>query len=39
MDRDDLTKPQPEARRITQKLNGGGPRIDIHTGSGRILIR
>jgi DUF4097 and DUF4098 domain-containing protein YvlB len=39
MDRDDVTKPQPEGRNVMQKLNGGGPRIDIHTGSGKILIR
>jgi DUF4097 and DUF4098 domain-containing protein YvlB len=39
MDRDDVAKPQPEARTTMQKLNGGGPRIDIHTGSGKILIR
>jgi hypothetical protein len=38
-DRDDVTQPQPEARSIVQKLNGGGPRIDIHTGSGKILIQ
>ena len=43
IDRDDLTKPQPEARHFTQKLKGIGPNaapsIAIHTGSGKILIR
>jgi DUF4097 and DUF4098 domain-containing protein YvlB len=39
MDRDDVTKPPPEARSVMEKLNGGGPRVDIHTGSGKILIR
>jgi DUF4097 and DUF4098 domain-containing protein YvlB len=36
--RDDLEKPNTEARRCEQKANGGGKRIELHTGAGKIVI-
>lgn len=39
VDRDDLGKPDAGVRRLHQTVNGGGKRIDVHTGSGRIAIR
>jgi DUF4097 and DUF4098 domain-containing protein YvlB len=39
VDRDDIARPNPNVRRLSQKVNGGGKRIAVHTGSGRILIR
>jgi hypothetical protein len=40
IDRDDIPKPPPEARHFTQKLSPShGPSIDVHTTSGKILIR
>ena len=39
IDRDDMAKPGPELHHFDQKVNGGGKRIDVHTGSGKIVIR
>lgn len=39
LDRDDIAHPQQDTRHFMQKLNGGGPRIEARTGSGRILLR
>ena len=39
LDRDDITKPQAEIRHIVQEVNGGGKRIEVITGSGKIVIR
>lgn len=39
IERDDITKPQPGIRHISQDINSGGKRIDVLTGSGRIVIR
>jgi DUF4097 and DUF4098 domain-containing protein YvlB len=39
VDRDDIAKPDSDTRQLHQKINGGGKRIDVHTGSGRIAIR
>jgi hypothetical protein len=39
IDRDDMAKPAPDLHRFEQKLNGGGKRIEVHTGSGKIVIR
>jgi len=39
IDRDDMTKPAPGLHRFEQKVNGGGKRIEAHTGSGKIVIR
>jgi DUF4097 and DUF4098 domain-containing protein YvlB len=36
--RDDLEKPNTQARRFDQKANGGGKRIELHTGAGKIVI-
>jgi hypothetical protein len=38
-DRDDITKPNPNVHRVRQKVNGGGKRIEVHTTTGRIVIR
>jgi hypothetical protein len=38
-DRDDAAVPIPAPRQLHLKLNGGGPHIEAHTGSGGILIR
>lgn len=34
--RDDFQKPDDGVRNSTQRVNGGGKRIDVHTESGRI---
>ena len=39
VDRDDIAKPDSDTRQLHQEVNGGGKRIDVHTGSGRITIR
>lgn len=39
IDRDDMAKPGPDLHRFEQKVNGGGKRIEVHTESGRIVIR
>lgn len=39
IDRDDMAKPAPDVHRFEQKVNGGGKRIEVHTGSGKIVIR
>ncbi len=39
IERDDIAKPQPGSRRVSQEVNGGGKRIEVHTESGRIVIR
>jgi len=36
--RDDLEKPNIEVRHVDQKANGGGKRIELHTGAGKIVI-
>jgi hypothetical protein len=38
-DRDGSAVPNPASRQIHLKLNEGGPHIEAHTESGRILIR
>lgn len=38
INREDLEKPNPEARHFYQKANGGGNRIEVHTASGSIVI-
>ena len=39
IDRDDMVKPRPDLHHFTQKVNGGGKQIEVHTGSGKIVIR
>jgi DUF4097 and DUF4098 domain-containing protein YvlB len=39
IDRDDIAKPGPDVHRFEQKVNGGGKRIEVHTASGKIVIR
>jgi DUF4097 and DUF4098 domain-containing protein YvlB len=39
IDRDDIAKPLPDVHRFEQKVNGGGKRIEVHTVSGKIVIR
>jgi hypothetical protein len=39
IDRDDMAKPGPDLHHFNQKVNGGGKRIEVHTGSGTIVIR
>ena len=39
LDRDDITRPGSATRHFHQKVNGGGTRVDVHTGSGKIVIR
>ena len=38
-ERDDLPKPLSDAHQISQRLNGGGKKIDLRTRTGRIVIR
>lgn len=38
-DREDITTSDSVARHLHVKLSGGGPHIDAHTSSGRVLIR
>ncbi|MBZ5679139.1 MAG: DUF4097 domain-containing protein [Acidobacteriia bacterium] len=38
-DREDIARPDSDARSFHQKVNGGSARIDAHTESGRIVIR
>ena len=39
IDRGDMAKPGPDLHRFEQKVNGGGKRIEVHTGSGKIVIQ
>jgi hypothetical protein len=39
IDRDDMAKSGPDLHRFEQKVNGGGKRIEVHTRSGKIVIR
>jgi len=39
IERDDLSKPSSDARRVSQRVGGGGERIEVGTVSGRITIR
>jgi len=39
IDRDDVAKPGFDPHRLEQKVNGGGKRIEVHTDSGKIVIR
>ena len=39
IDRDDMAKPGPDLHRFEQKVSGGGKRIEVHTGTGKIVIR
>jgi DUF4097 and DUF4098 domain-containing protein YvlB len=39
VDRDDIAKPPFNIRQLTQTVNGGGKRIQVRAGSGRIVIR
>lgn len=39
VDRDDIARPDSDLHHFRQKVNGGGKRIAVHTGSGRIVIR
>jgi Putative adhesin len=38
-ERDDLSKLSSDLHQISQRVGGGGKRIEVHTGSGRIVIR
>jgi hypothetical protein len=38
INRDDIENANVDSRHFSQKANGGGKRIAIHTGSGRIVI-
>jgi DUF4097 and DUF4098 domain-containing protein YvlB len=38
-ERDDIPEPNSDFHHVSQKVNGGGKRIQAHTGNGRILIR
>jgi hypothetical protein len=37
--REDIERPPASVRHLVQKTNGGGPRIEIHTGNGGITIQ
>ena len=39
VEREDLDPPLTEPRHLAQKLHGGGPRIEIYSEAGKILIR
>jgi hypothetical protein len=39
IDRDDIAKLGPDVHRFEQRVNGGGKRIEVHTGSGKIVIQ
>lgn len=39
INRDDIEWPKAELRHLNQKVNGGGKRIEMHTNSGKIVIR
>ena len=39
VDRDDISRPVSDPHHLRQKVNGGGKRIEVHTGSGRIVLR
>ena len=39
IDRNDIERPPVEVRHLSQKVNGGGQRIEARTGSGKIVIR
>jgi DUF4097 and DUF4098 domain-containing protein YvlB len=36
--RDDLFKPNAEVRQFTQRVNGGGKRVEVRSKSGRIVV-
>jgi len=38
-EREDLSKPSSDLHRVSQRVGGGGKDIEVHTGSGRIVIR
>ena len=38
-DRDDITKVDSDVRHFHQEVNGGGTRVEVHTGNGTIVIR
>jgi hypothetical protein len=38
INRDDIEKPRADVRHLCEKVNGGGKRIEIHTGGGRIVV-
>jgi DUF4097 and DUF4098 domain-containing protein YvlB len=38
VNRDDIATPHSDVRHLHQQVNGGGKRIQAHTGSGRIVI-
>ncbi len=38
-DREDLPTVPADTRKVSQKINGGGRRIEAHTGRGAVLIR
>jgi hypothetical protein len=38
INRDDIARPLSDVRHFHQQVNGGGKRIQAHTGSGRIVI-
>jgi hypothetical protein len=39
VDRDDLPKAAVDARRLLQRIHGGSHKIEVHTTTGRIVIR
>jgi Putative adhesin len=39
VDRVDIAKPDSDTHHLHQEVNGGGKRIEVHTESGRIVIR
>jgi Putative adhesin len=38
VNRDDIARPPSDVRHLHQQVNGGGRRIQAHTGSGKIVI-
>src|SRR5262249_33013393 len=39
INRDDIERPNASVRNLRQKVNGGGKRIELHTESGKIVIK
>ena len=39
VDRDDMARPDPDAHLFRHEAIGGGKRIEVHTASGRIVVR
>ncbi|HTR22465.1 MAG TPA: DUF4097 family beta strand repeat-containing protein [Terriglobales bacterium] len=39
IDRGDIAKPGPDVHRFEREVNGGGKRVEVHTESGKIVIR